>query len=283
MSKTLKPFVSIVLVTLMLITVSAAADTGSIGVRSTPDHADVYIDGKLLCTGCTEKYNSQFFKGISVGYHTVTVKKSGYVDWSKIVYVSKAGGFAFSSANLEPVSAETPAQIATPDASSIPIHTGDTGSIGVRSTPDHADVYIDGKLLCTGCTEKYNSQFFKGISVGYHTVTVKKSGYVDWSKIVYVSKAGGFAFSSANLEPVSAETPAPTITAVPSTPTPTPTPTPTLTPIHTPTPLPTPTPVVIPPVTPTPSPSSTPAPPGFEAIFTIAGLLAVAYLLRRRD
>ena len=38
-------------------------------------------------------------------------------------------------------------------------------------------------------------------------------------------------------------------------------------------------------VTPTPAPSPTPTPaptPGFEAIFTIAGLLAVAYLLRRR-
>ncbi len=42
------------------------------------------------------------------------------------------------------------------------------------------------------------------------------------------------------------------------------------------TPVPTPTP------TPAPTPEPTPEPPGFEAIFAIAGLLAVAYLVHRR-
>ena len=54
------------------------------------------------------------------------------------------------------------------------------------------------------------------------------------------------------------------------------TPTPTETPTPTPTETPTPTP------TETPTPTPTPKQPGFEAIFAIAGLLAVAYLLRRR-
>jgi len=60
-------------------------------------------------------------------------------------------------------------------------------------------------------------------------------------------------------------TPTPTIA-------PTPTPTPTL-----PTPMPTPTP------TPTITPTPTPKEPGFEAVFAIAGLLAVAYLVLRRE
>ncbi|AGK60237.1 PGF-CTERM archaeal protein-sorting signal [Archaeoglobus sulfaticallidus PM70-1] len=72
------------------------------------------------------------------------------------------------------------------------------------------------------------------------------------------------------------------------TPTPTPeeTPTPTPTPEKTPTPTPeeTPTPTPTKEVTPTPTPTKEePQPgPGFEAIFAVAGLLAVAYLLRRR-
>lgn len=50
----------------------------------------------------------------------------------------------------------------------------------------------------------------------------------------------------------------------------------------TPSPTPSPTPTSSP--TPTPTPSSTPAPtPGFELAFAIAGLLAMAYLLRRRE
>jgi len=58
-----------------------------------------------------------------------------------------------------------------------------------------------------------------------------------------------------------------------------------VTPMSTPTPSPSPTPT--PTLTPTSIPSPTPTPeegvPGFEAIFAIAGLLAVAYLLRRRE
>jgi len=65
------------------------------------------------------------------------------------------------------------------------------------------------------------------------------------------------------------------------TPTPTPVPTPTPTPIVTPTAT-----LTMPPVSPTPTPTATPTPtptpPGFEAVFAIAGLLAVAYLVLRR-
>ncbi|MGB2728516.1 MAG: PGF-CTERM sorting domain-containing protein [Halobacteriota archaeon] len=66
-------------------------------------------------------------------------------------------------------------------------------------------------------------------------------------------------------------------------PTPSPSPTPTAFPSLTPTPTPTPTPLVAPSPSPAaPTPTPTPPAPGFEAIFAIAGLLAVAYLVRRR-
>ncbi|RLE41590.1 hypothetical protein DRJ16_06030, partial [Candidatus Woesearchaeota archaeon] len=72
--------------------------------------------------------------------------------------------------------------------------------------------------------------------------------------------------------------------AVPS-PTPSPSPTVSPTPSPTPTPTPTPSPTVSPvaPTTPTPTPSPSPSPtPGFEAIFAVAGLLAVTYFVLRR-
>lgn len=65
----------------------------------------------------------------------------------------------------------------------------------------------------------------------------------------------------------------PVVTPTPTPPVATPTPTP---PVATPTPT-------IPPVTPTPSQTLSPTPtPGFEAVFTIAGLLAVAYMALRK-
>jgi len=52
--------------------------------------------------------------------------------------------------------------------------------------------------------------------------------------------------------------------------------------VITPTPTPTPTPKPTPTATPSPTPTPTPEGPGFEAVFAIAGLLAVAYLVLRR-
>ncbi len=88
-----------------------------------------------------------------------------------------------------------------------------------------------------------------------------------------------------NVTAVPTVTPTPTPTPKP---TPTPTPKPKVTPKPKPTPTPTPTPTPKKVTTPTPTPAKpTPTPtkkktPGFEAFFAIIGLLAVAYLLRRR-
>jgi PGF-pre-PGF domain-containing protein/PGF-CTERM protein len=68
------------------------------------------------------------------------------------------------------------------------------------------------------------------------------------------------------------------IAAPAATPTPQTTP---ATPVATPTPTPTPVMTPIPAATPTPTPK--PPTPGFEAIFAIAGLIAVAYLLRKKQ
>jgi len=63
-----------------------------------------------------------------------------------------------------------------------------------------------------------------------------------------------------------------------------PTPTPTVLPTATPTPTVAPTvpPTVPPTVAPTAAPTPTEEVPGFEAVFAIAGLLAIAYVILRR-
>ena len=72
------------------------------------------------------------------------------------------------------------------------------------------------------------------------------------------------------------------LAAVPS-PTASPSPTVSPTPTPTPSPSPTPSPTVSPVATPTPTPTPSPSPtPGFEAIFAVAGLLAVTYFVLRR-
>jgi len=75
------------------------------------------------------------------------------------------------------------------------------------------------------------------------------------------------------LAAVPSPTPSPTLTVSPTPTTPTPTPTPTPSPAASP----------VAPTTPSPTPSPSPSPtPGFEAIFAVAGLLAVTYFVLRR-
>ena len=70
-----------------------------------------------------------------------------------------------------------------------------------------------------------------------------------------------------------------TVEITAAVPTPTPVVSPTPTPEVTPTPTP---PEVTPTPTPVETPTPTPTPPGFEAVFAIAGLLAIAYLVLRK-
>ncbi|MBU2618011.1 MAG: PGF-CTERM sorting domain-containing protein [Euryarchaeota archaeon] len=95
--------------------------------------------------------------------------------------------------------------------------------------------------------------------------------------VVATSQGDTTKTSSVSVNSIFVPIPTPTPTPVPAVPAvPAVTPTPTVTPTPAPTPTSAPTP------TPTPAPTPTPTPmPGFEAVFAIVGLLAVAYLLRR--
>ncbi|WP_456370373.1 PGF-CTERM sorting domain-containing protein, partial [Geoglobus sp.] len=109
------------------------------------------------------------------------------------------------------------------------------------------------------------------INAAGNTITATKS-----IVIIPIYFGGGGMWIKPTPSPTPEETPAPT-----PTPTATPTPTPTKTPAPTPTPVKTETRAE----TPTPAPTKTEEKkqgPGFEAVFAVAGLLAVAYILRRR-
>jgi len=70
----------------------ASAGNGSLVVASTPAGADIEIDGAYV--GSTPSTVPA-----TVGDHTITIKKSGYADWSRKIRV--AGGSVNVSASLE--------------------------------------------------------------------------------------------------------------------------------------------------------------------------------------
>ena len=142
-----------------------------------------------------------------------------------------------------------PSVTPTPRPTLPPVETPTTGQIGIGSSPEGASLYIDGEYY--GETERYNPKPI-GLKAGTYTIKLTKDGYKDHTETITVE--GGYILKKTILLESLPVTPPPTET--PITPEPTE-------------------------QTQTPPPETTPT-PGFEAIFAIAGLLAVAYLLRRK-
>jgi len=91
-------------------------------------------------------------------------------------------------------SEQTHGQLANPaetKASSAPSETGN-GTVNVSSNPSGADVSLDGNFVgnCPAALK---------ISAGKHTVTVKMSGYKDWSRDITIA-SGSEVQLTANLE-----------------------------------------------------------------------------------
>jgi len=82
-----------------LVQSSAAADksmatssTSNISVRSTPDNADIELDGNFVG-------NTPSVIEVTTGEHSVVVKKTGYKNWERKLKVT--GGVVSISAELE--------------------------------------------------------------------------------------------------------------------------------------------------------------------------------------
>jgi len=109
-----------------------------------------------------------------------------------------------------------------------------TGSISVSSSPSDASIYLDESYLNT------TPMPIKRVGVGSHTITIKYTGYQDWSQKIFLV-AGQTMHISATLIP---GRPIPALTSTPmSTPISTPILTPISTPISAPISTPAPTPI----------------------------------------
>ncbi len=96
------------------------------------------------------------------------------------------------------------------------IQTPTTGSISVSTSPSGASIYLDGSYQGT------TSFTITNVAAGSHTITLKLTGYQDWSQTINVV-AGQTSKASPQLTHIS---PVPTLTPTPAVVTATPTPAP---------------------------------------------------------
>jgi hypothetical protein len=182
----------------------------TISVQSDPSGGSVYVDGNYEGTTESGEYLSI---PVTTGYHTVTISKEGYEEYSKSVYSS--GGINYVTAYLTAV--PTISVQSDPSGGSVYVdgnyegttegyeeysksvyfYSGDTahltayltvdaGTIWVCSDPAGGSVYVDGNNKGTTESGRYISI---STTTGYHTVEISKDGYEDYSTSVYVYSA----------------------------------------------------------------------------------------------
>jgi len=115
------------------------------------------------------------------------VTVTGYINGDVRLEAAK-----FATGTPESAGAANPQPIATPTQPATPVAPS-TGSIEVRSTPDGAEVYVDGAFIG-------NSPATLRLSPGQHTIRVAQSGYKDWSRDISV-QSGSEAHLVATLQP----------------------------------------------------------------------------------
>src|SRR6056297_58930 len=120
---------------------------GTVNINTFPKTANVTIDGNYYPNN-----NGQVQVQLNAGSHTLSVSANGFQSKS-MQFSLNAGEFKQLTVQLEESMAE----------------------VNINSNPASADVYIDGTY--TGYTTGRAFKLFPGS----HTITVKKSGYQDWS------------------------------------------------------------------------------------------------------
>ena len=126
--------------------VAAIVVPGQIAIDSTPQGAQVQLDGKTDPTWVTPFTLS----GLNAGQHTVTVSKAGYSSDTRTVAIA-SGNKSFLVTHLTQLMA----------------------TLSVTSTPPGANVYIDGRD--TGKLTPAQVSVDKG----QHVVLVRKAGFID--------------------------------------------------------------------------------------------------------
>ena len=175
---------------------------GTVAVSSTPSGSDVFIDNTYK--GLTPLTLS----AVPNGNHLLLVRSDGYQDYSRTVVVMGDSQAITASLVLKPTATTTATTSVQPTGTtSQPTGTPAVqyGSLAVSTSPQGAQVYIDGELR--GITPAT----IPGLPAGTHAILLKMDGFEELSTTVIIT-AGQTAEYTTGLS-ANAKTPGFEITA----------------------------------------------------------------------
>ena len=147
----MKKFLIIFIFSILLFN-SCLTSKGTLSIDSYPQNCEVYLNGEYVGVTPLEK-------SVKIGKYTLEVKKEGYEDYKKEVTIER-GKETVIIANLET----------------------STGSLIVKTDPDGATVFVDGKNYGLTPIE------IKDLEIGDHEIVISKEGYAQIIKKIDIRK-----------------------------------------------------------------------------------------------
>lgn len=160
---------------------SPVTRSGYIKIYSQPGDANIYLDGTYR--GQTDSYGNLIISNLPAGTYQVKATKPQYSDAVYPVLVTQ-GQESYVQVYLAPIS-PTITPTSPPEQS---------GSLSVTSTPAGAQVFIDNTF------RGYTPSTYDNLVVGMHALSLKLSGYHDYSTNVQINQ-GSTATVNAALSP----------------------------------------------------------------------------------
>jgi hypothetical protein len=132
------------------------AATGSLSISSVPFQSIIFIDGRP-----TPYLTPATIDNLSLGTHTVLLRRDGYEDWSQAIVVVENRRLQLN-ASLKPAK-------------------GLRGNLNIQTSPSRADIFLDGYP-----TGNSSPTTLFSLLAGSHTIQLRKEGYATWSDEVTV-------------------------------------------------------------------------------------------------
>ncbi len=148
----MKKFLITIFIFSIILFSSCFTNKGTLSVDSYPQNCEVYLNGEYVGVTPLEK-------SVKIGKYTLEVKKEGYEDYKKEVTIER-GKETVIIANLE-IS---------------------TGSLIVKTDPDGATIFVDGKNYGLTPIE------IKDFEIGEHEIVISKEGYAQIIKKIEIGK-----------------------------------------------------------------------------------------------
>ncbi|NLI56841.1 PEGA domain-containing protein [bacterium] len=148
----MKKFLITIFIFFIFLFNSCLTNKGTLSIDSYPQNCEVYLNGEYVGVTPLEK-------SVNIGKYALEVKKEGYEDYKKEITIER-GKETVIIANLE-IS---------------------TGSLIVKTDPDGATVFVDGKNYGLTPIE------IKDLEIGEHEIVISKEGYAQIIKKIDIGE-----------------------------------------------------------------------------------------------